>query len=880
MRLQLLVLVVQHLDCLVFDKGWTFTKQPAPLATMIDNTLGRCLAFFSLAGLIATSTGAEDWAYKGANGPANWQSNYPICGRNQQSPMNIFVGDVVPTTMTPFSFSNYGVAHTATLSNNGHTVVLDLASNPQRTITSGGLIGTFAAAQLHLHWGSSDTTGSEHLVNSVMYPMELHIVHYNMKYNNISEAVDKSDGLAVLGFMFEIGAENPSYTEIVSTLAQIRTEESSATIPNVILNRLIPANTAEFYRYPGSLTTPSCYESVTWTVFKESIKISSAQLAAFRTVLDKMNNPIQDNYRPVQPRFGRVVQASFDPKLKWGYLDNAAASWGMTYEACGGQQQSPVDIEVTTSRLDASIPDFQYYNYDATSGIAMEVSNNGHAAVVTYTAGSISINGGGLGETYTAAQFHLHWGSTIMQGSEHTMDGDAYPAELHIVHYKAALGTLSQAAAQPKGLAVLGFFMEISRTDNEALTPMLNALANVIDPASPAYPVTPAFSLESILPATFNNFYRYDGSLTTPGCYESVVWTVFTETIKISTNQLAILRRLKSSEERNGVKVQLEDNYRPTMPLNTRVIRRNFQSPEVPKLVSSTWAYSGSAGVDFWYQSYPKCANGPGKSQSPVDIKDTSATFQDLTPITLSNYRSTIGIEWQLSNNGHTVTATLVRGDMSISGSGFSDTYKVAQFHLHWGSSSRVGSEHLINSKAYPMELHIVHYGASYKSLSSAVTEPNGLAVLGFMFEISTTDNPNLAALVNGLSMIKYKGNGTTMASFSLRDMLPESLDKFYRYSGSLTTPGCDESVVWTVFTNTIPISESQIQKFRQIMSSDKDPVTKADLPMVNNYRPPQPINGRVVYANFRLDPDAAVSVKASAIVCSICFLFLSLLKV
>lgn len=36
-------------------------------------------------------------------------------------------------------------------------------------------------------------------------PSQLHIVHYNAgKYPNISVAVDKSDGLAVLGVMLEV----------------------------------------------------------------------------------------------------------------------------------------------------------------------------------------------------------------------------------------------------------------------------------------------------------------------------------------------------------------------------------------------------------------------------------------------------------------------------------------------------------------------------------------------------------------------------------------------------------------------------------------------------------------------------------------------------
>ena len=34
--------------------------------------------------------------------------------------------------------------------------------------------------------------------------LQLHIVHYNTKYPSLAEAVDKADGLAVLGFLYQV----------------------------------------------------------------------------------------------------------------------------------------------------------------------------------------------------------------------------------------------------------------------------------------------------------------------------------------------------------------------------------------------------------------------------------------------------------------------------------------------------------------------------------------------------------------------------------------------------------------------------------------------------------------------------------------------------
>jgi len=38
-----------------------------------------------------------------------------------------------------------------------------------------------------------------------------------------------------------------------------------------------------------------------------------------------------------------------------------------------------------------------------------------------------------------------------------------------------------------------------------------------------------------------------------------------------------------------------------------------------------------------------------------------------------------------------------------------------------------------------------------------------------------------------------------------------DELEKYYRYEGSLTTPGCSEAVVWTIFEKTIPLSKEQV---------------------------------------------------------------------
>jgi len=54
--------------------------------------------------------------------------------------------------------------------------------------------------------------------------------------------------------------------------------DDKSSVTGLKLQSLLPSNTQDFFRYPGSLTTPGCNESVTWTVFKEPITITSQQV--------------------------------------------------------------------------------------------------------------------------------------------------------------------------------------------------------------------------------------------------------------------------------------------------------------------------------------------------------------------------------------------------------------------------------------------------------------------------------------------------------------------------------------------------------------------------------------------------------------------------
>ncbi|XP_033747437.1 carbonic anhydrase-like [Pecten maximus] len=273
-----------------------------------------------LLGLLECST-AAGWHYgshDSSSDPPGWATlPNSVCGGQFQSPIN-----VPSVTKQDYSIiSNFRLQgfsdvskYTTTMKNNGHTLQVDVVSG-DLTVAGGGLPGnTYKTAQLHFHWGHDNSDGSEHNYDGRPYPMEMHVVNYNLKYGSLGGAIDKSDGLAVLGFWVTYTTnDNAAFSPLISAIGNLTYKDTNTAVA-VDIGALLPKRINRFYRYRGSLTTPPCFESVTWTMFEEKIFLSRQQLAKFRSVSEGAighSDPLVDNYRPVKALNGRKVLRNF-----------------------------------------------------------------------------------------------------------------------------------------------------------------------------------------------------------------------------------------------------------------------------------------------------------------------------------------------------------------------------------------------------------------------------------------------------------------------------------------------------------------------------------------------------------------------------------------
>lgn len=210
------------------------------------------------------------------------------------------------------------------------------------------------------------------------------------------------------------------------------------------------------------------------------------------------------------------------------------------------------------------------------------------------------------------------------------------------------------------------------------------------------------------------------------------------------------------------------------------------------------WGYDSDNGPTKWAKMDAKnqlCA--AGQQQSPIDLR--SGKRSNLKALSFSYNPFPLHVV----NNGHTIQVNVPPGNTFTSGK---NEYELAQFHFH------TPSEHTVDGKQSPMEVHFVHKSKQGK-----------YAVVGVMIEegVSTTD----AIDVIWNFAPKHAGEKKIAGLyFQALTLLPRK-GGYYKYDGSLTTPPCSEGIAWHVMKTPISFSAEQIDTFKSIFPNNSRPV-------------------------------------------------------
>jgi carbonic anhydrase len=233
-----------------------------------------------------------------------------------------------------------------------------------------------------------------------------------------------------------------------------------------------------------------------------------------------------------------------DHIVHWGYeADDGPDSWGAMdpdWRLCAaGREQSPIDL---ANAAEIELPAAEI---DTPSGEEVEVLNqagvvdaldNGHTIQINTATGETMTVGD---KTYALVQFHFH------APSEHTVDGEHFPMEMHFVHQ-----------ADDGALAVLGVPVA-EGAPNAGIAPLLAQVAHA--PGTATTIRMPVDFAEHVFTGV-TGIYHYSGSLTTPPCSEGVNWYIRKTPTELSKEQIAEFTEV------------YDHNNRPVQALNERTL--------------------------------------------------------------------------------------------------------------------------------------------------------------------------------------------------------------------------------------------------------------------------------------------------------------------
>ncbi|MBE9532270.1 MAG: carbonic anhydrase family protein, partial [Proteobacteria bacterium] len=204
------------------------------------------------------------------------------------------------------------------------------------------------------------------------------------------------------------------------------------------------------------------------------------------------------------------------------------------------------------------------------------------------------------------------------------------------------------------------------------------------------------------------------------------------------------------------------------------------------------WWYSGTNGPANWHKF---CSIG--EEQSPIDI--SAPLTAKLPDITFSYYEEPL----RLDNAKYTVKAG---GFEECSLTLDNVKYRLEEIHFH------SPSEHQIESRAFPLETHLVHTGEGGENMVLSVFIEEGESKKDF--------NP----LIESLERFGLSKDFDETLLIDPFDFIPK--DKaYYTYQGSHTSPPCTEGVRWLIMRDTFTLPSAQIERLRRVVGENCRPI-------------------------------------------------------
>jgi carbonic anhydrase len=675
----------------------------------------------------------HEWAY-------SVQGHHVVCSQGtKQSPITLEYCPGSDRVSRSGIEANWGTQDLE-LANSGHSVVMTLVT-PQQTNIEGT---SYTLMQCFLHWGS------EHFIDSRQQAVELQCVH----------AKDSMPGMFGVISLFLEGVVGSSNNNAFFGALGLPNMPSAAVTVN--FDALSINSETHYWSYEGSFTTPPCTEVVDWFVLMDSRTVSDLQLESIKEAIAWHNEG--GNFRPPQPLHERKVHGC--NMHEWGYPYDES-KWGGVCDT--GEKQSPVDLRSCNHSDGSNLtrPHRLNFNRWQLEDIKVRLSNkNGVTLTPVGSWETMSghesqednlysmMSGSDMNEfMYKLEYCNVHW------GSEHTVDGKQYGAEMHCVQRK------SDAGSQTHG--ILGIFWDVGE-ESHPFWNYMDLEDHFPEKAEKALRHYPAVASASSLPAT--------------PATESVWATPGVRRLE-SSKSLAVPATLYA-----GISVEDEDGAPATL--------------SAPDSVSAVVTVPLSGKIPGFI---PAVKQIPSPAYTEPTLAWPSNYYPALVPAQVPALPATLqasGVDYTQSVTRSFPAAQAVMWGYPLEPShGIARPYWLAGCHT-------LGKDECCS---YLDGRHDQFYG------EVCVVAAEGTFSTGNVCEpqcVVTGNCPWGAGSDEVVNVARCADQVEHWVNFAL---LFETLDleHFWNYEGSLTTPPCSEVVDWYVLMEPARMSESQFRKLQ-----------------------------------------------------------------
>ncbi|KAH9509948.1 Carbonic anhydrase- protein 10 [Bulinus truncatus] len=296
---------------------------------MTDRGANILRAGFVLAVMVAVQGDSKTlwsqwWTYEGISGPDYWgllNQDWSLCSRGQhQSPVDINPRNLVfDPNLRPVRLDAHRV--NGTVVNTGHDITFYINDTDKPfAFTGGPLSYTYRVHQIKLHFGKIDQLGSEHTVGGRPFPLEVQVYGFNSElYATYKDAQVSSHGIAALTIFGIIGEKSSTDLEnFVQVVNFVPFKDNSSPMSDFSIKSLLP-DSYDYMTYEGSMTQPSCLETVTWILLNKPVSVRKDQLIMLRKLheaVDTGSPPLlmENNFRPPMPVNRRTIRTNIQPQ--------------------------------------------------------------------------------------------------------------------------------------------------------------------------------------------------------------------------------------------------------------------------------------------------------------------------------------------------------------------------------------------------------------------------------------------------------------------------------------------------------------------------------------------------------------------------------------